>query len=158
MKAIHWSLQKIYRNLRNAMKSWTVPKNKFTEREKCTTTFSAINIKTYNYWKRKISPLSIYLLYHFLPIWLLNIMLASLNQKGSSGLCSVSKLGILVIVKQICKTTDSFTLVDRTCFSDDSNWRSICSSSLLFRGPKSSPRRFLDHQGKGISWIKISQT
>ena len=40
------------------------------------------------------------------------------------------------------------TFVDLTCFRDESNCRSSCSSSLVFSGPKSSPRRFLQLQDK----------
>lgn len=35
------------------------------------------------------------------------------------------------------------TLVERTCFKEDSSWRSSCSRSFDPRGPKSSPSRFL---------------
>lgn len=37
----------------------------------------------------------------------------------------------------------SITRVDLICLNDASSWRSSCSSSLMLRGPRSSPSRFL---------------
>ena len=59
--------------------------------------------------------------------------------------------------KKIMKHWYFITFVDLTCLRDESSWRSSCSRSLVFNGPKSSPRRFLQHgtSANGKSFFNI---